>query len=407
MGTIGRSRVFCYLRSLMSLRFLTAGESHGPALTTIVEGLPAGVPVVKAAIDRELSRRMGGHGRGGRMNIESDEVEILGGVRFGRSLGSPIALLIRNRDFANWKDAMSPEGVRPADEASRAVTRPRPGHADLAGAQKYGTHDARDILERASARETAARTAAGALAKALLLEVGVVVTSRTVAVGAAVAADEEGDDLDALLALPDDAPMRSTRAATVDAMIAAVDEARRRADSVGGCFEVLARGLPPGIGSHVHWDRRLDARLGAAILSIQAVKGVSIGDGIQVAGGGGREAHDPIGYDPAARCFRRPTNRAGGIEGGMTNGEIVRLLGYLKPLATLPRALPSIDLVTKEPFAAAVERTDTVPIVAAGVVGEAMAALVLADALLEKFGGDALSETRRNFDAYVRSLRDY
>jgi chorismate synthase len=391
----------------MPVRFLTAGESHGPALTTIVEGVPAGVPVVKARIDRELRRRMGGHGRGGRMRIESDEVEILGGVRFGQALGSPIALLIRNRDFANWSEAMDPAGTRPTGDASRAITRPRPGHADLPGAQKYGTHDARDILERASARETAARTAAGAVAKAFLTELGVVVTSRTVAVGATMAASDEGDDVDALLALPDDAPMRSLRAATVEAMIGAVDDARRRGDSVGGCFEVIARGMPPGIGSHVHWDRRLDARLGAAILSIQAVKGVSIGDGIQVAGGGGREAHDPIGYDLVSRRFTRPTNRAGGIEGGMTNGEAIRLLGYLKPLATLPHALPSIDLVTKEPFAADVERTDTVPIVAAGVVGEAMAALILADALLEKLGGDALAETRRNLDAYVGSLRDY
>ena len=391
----------------MPLRFLTAGESHGPGLTTIVEGLPAGVPVAKAVIDRELRRRMGGYGRGGRMKIESDEVEILGGVRFGRSLGSPIALLIWNRDFANWKQAMDPHGPRPAVEDSRAITRPRPGHADLPGAQKYGTHDARDILERASARETAARTAAGALAKAFLLELGVVVTSRTVAVGAAVAATDEGEDVDALLALPDDAPMRSPRAATVDAMIAAVDEARRRGDSVGGCFEVIARGMPAGVGSHVHWDRRLDARLGAAILSIQAVKGVAIGEGIQVAGGGGREAHDPIGYDPEARRFTRPTNRAGGIEGGMTNGEILRLRGYLNPLETLPHALPSVDLVTKESSAADVERTDTAPIVAAGVVGEAMSALVLADAMLEKFGGDALAETRTNLDAYVRGLRDY
>ena len=376
-------------------------------MTTIVEGLPAGVPVVKAMIDRELKRRMGGHGRGGRMRIESDEVEILGGTRFGLTLGSPVALLIRNRDFANWKEAMDPQGSRPAEGSARAVTRPRPGHADLAGALKFGTHDARDILERASARETAARTAAGALAKAFLLELGVAVTSRTVAVGGVVAPRDEGDDIAALLALPDDAPMRSPRAATVEAMIAAVDEARHRADSIGGSFEVIARGMPPGIGSHVHWDRRLDARLGAAMLSIQAVKGVAIGDGIEVAGGGGREAHDLIGYDPSARGFTRPTNRAGGIEGGMTNGEIVRLHAYLKPLATLPEPLPSVDLVTKQRSVADVERTDTVPIVAAGVVGEAMAALVLADAMLEKFGGDSLRETRANLDAYVRSLRAY
>jgi chorismate synthase len=391
----------------MPLRFLTAGESHGPALTTIVEGLPAGVPVDKTTIDRELRRRMGGYGRGGRMKLEADEVEILGGIRYGTSLGSPIALLIRNRDYANWKQAMDPQGSRPRAEEGRAVTRPRPGHADLAGALKFGTHDARDILERASARETAARTAAGAIAKALLLELGVVVTSRTVAVGGAMAGIDEGDDIDALLALPDDAPMRSPSAATRAAMMAAVDEARRRADSVGGSFEVIVRGIPPGIGSHVHWDRRLDARLGAALISIQAVKGMAVGDGIEVAGGGGRDAHDPIGYDPSTRRFTRPSNRAGGIEGGMTNGAILRLRAYLKPLATIPDALPSVDLVTKEPSPAAVERTDTVPIVAAGVVGEAMTSLVLADAMLEKFGGDSLRETKVNLDAYLRSLRAY
>jgi chorismate synthase len=391
----------------MPLRFLTAGESHGPALTTIVEGIPAGVSIEKTAIDRELKRRMGGHGRGGRMAIEADEVEILGGLRFGKTLGSPLALLIRNRDFANWKEVMNPGGSRPAGDAARAVTRPRPGHADLAGALKYGTHDARDILERASARETAARTAAGAVAKAFLRELGVTVTSRTVAVGSAVAGDDEGDDFDALLAIPDDAPMRSPRPATVAAMVAAVDTAKANSDSVGGCFEVIVRGAPPGLGSHVHWDRRLDARLGAAFLSIQAVKGVSIGDGLEVSAGGGREAHDAIDYDAKAHRFTRRTNRAGGIEGGMTNGEWLRLRGYLKPLATLPRALPSIDLVTKDAFVADFERTDTVPIVAAGVVGEAMVALILGDALLEKFGGDEIAETRRNLDAYLEGLRAY
>ncbi|HZN54094.1 MAG TPA: chorismate synthase [Candidatus Polarisedimenticolaceae bacterium] len=391
----------------MPLRFLTAGESHGPALSVIVEGLPAGVPIDKAALDRDLVRRMGGYGRGGRMRIESDEVEILGGVRFGRSLGSPIALVIRNRDHASWAEAMATQGDPPGGDELRAVTRPRPGHADLAGAQKYGTHDARDILERASARETAARTAAGGLAKALLREIGAVVTSRTVAVGRVTAPDAEGEDVDALLALPDDAPMRSPSTETVASMIAEVDAARRAGDSVGGCFEVIARGVPPGLGSHVHWDRRIEARLGGAILSIQAVKAVSIGAGLEVAAGTGREAHDPIGYDARTRRFTRASNRAGGIEGGMTNGEIVRLRGYLKPLATLPRPLPSVDLVTKEAFTADVERTDTVPIVAAGVVGEAMAALVLADALLEKFGGDALTETRANVDAFLERLRGY
>jgi chorismate synthase len=391
----------------MPLRFLTAGESHGPALTTIVEGLPAGISVAKAGIDRELKRRMGGYGRGGRMKIEDDAVELLSGLRFGKTLGSPVALLIRNRDFVNWTEAMSPDGERPAGEVARSVTRPRPGHADLAGAQKYGTHDARDVLERASARETAARTAAGALAKALLAELDIRVTSRTVAVGPVVASEDEGADVEALLRLPDDAPMRSTRQATVESMTKAVDDARARGDSVGGCFEVLASGVPVGVGSYTHWDRRLDARLGGALLSIQAVKGVSIGDGIEIAGGGGREAHDAIHYDSAARRFTRRTNRAGGIEGGMSNGEIVRVRGYLKPLATLPDALPSIDLVTKVAFTAAVERTDTVPIVAAGVVGEAMVAWVLADALIEKFGGDTIMELRANRDAYLDGLRAY
>ena len=388
----------------MTLRFLTAGESHGPALTTIVEGLPAGVPVSKAAIDRELKRRMGGYGRGGRMAIESDEVEILGGVRHGISLGSPVALLIRNLDHAQWVETMAPQGSRPGGGPARSVTRPRPGHADLAGALKYLTHDARDILERASARETAARTAAGALAKALLAELGVVVTSRTVAVGSARADADEGLDVDALLGLPDDAPMRSPRAATVEAMIAEVDAARQSQDSVGGCFEVIARGVPVGLGSHVHWDRRLDARLGAALLSIQAVKGVSIGDGMASASRRGSDSHDPIGYDVTRRGFVRPSNRAGGIEGGISNGELVRVQGFLKPLATLPRSLPSTDLVDKGSFQADVERTDTVPIVAAGVVAEAMVAWVLADEMLGKFGGDSLRETRSNRDGYLKEL---
>jgi chorismate synthase len=391
----------------MRLRFLTAGESHGPALTAIVEGLPAGLRVAKGEIDRQLRRRMGGYGRGGRMAIEADEVEILGGVRHGRTLGSPVALLIRNRDHANWAQVMDPSGDAPPGDAAREVTRPRPGHADLAGALKYGTHDARDVLERASARETAARVAAGALARALAAEAGVEITSRTVAVGKSAAAADEGDDLDAIFALPDDLPMRSPRPATIEAMVRAVDAARAAGDSVGGAFEVIARGVPAGLGSHVHWDRRIDARLGGAMLSIQAVKGVSIGGGVEVSGAGGRESHDAIGYDHGTRRFTRASNRAGGIEGGMTNGEAVRVTGYLKPLATLPRALPSVDLRTKEPFVADVERTDTVPIVAAGVVGEAMVALVLANALMEKFGADSVSELRDHLESYRAALRAF
>ena len=390
----------------MRLRFLTAGESHGPALTVILEGMPAGVPIVKVAIDRDLRRRMGGYGRGGRMRIEADAVEITGGVRHGRTLGSPVALVIRNKDFANWTEVMDPYET-PADATKKVVRRPRPGHADLAGALKYGTHDARDILERSSARETAARTAAGAVAKALLAELDVQVTSRTVAVGDATAPETDGEDLGRLLALPDDAPMRTLDPSATSAMIAAVDAARAAGDSVGGCFEVLAGGLPPGLGSHVHHDRRLDARLGAALLSIQAVKAVSVGEGLDVASGRGSAAHDPIAYDERLRSFTRPTNRAGGIEGGMTNGEVVRLRGYLKPLATLPRPLQSVDLVTKQPVEADVERTDTVPIVASGVVGEAMVALVLADEMLIKLGGDSLGEVRASLDAYRARLEDF
>ena len=391
----------------MPLRFLTAGESHGPALTVIVEGLPADVPVDRETVDRELRRRMGGYGRGGRMKIEKDRVEFLGGIRFGKTLGSPVSLLIRNLDFKNWTEVMSPEGPHPGQDKARVVTRPRPGHADLAGALKYGTHDARDILERASARETAARTAAGALAQCFLQQLGLQVTSRTMAVGKVVAPELQDEDFDDLLALPDDAPMRCLDDATTQAMIGEVEAARRKKDSVGGVFEVIARGVPAGLGSHVHWDRRMDGRLGGAIMSIQAVKAVSIGEGIEGASRRGSEQHDSILYDRERRLFHRSSNRAGGIEGGMTNGETIRLQGYLKPLSTLPRPLPSVDLVNKTPFEATRERTDTIPIVAAGVVGEAMTSLVLADELLAKFGGDRLEETLRNVTAYREFLKAY
>jgi chorismate synthase len=387
------------------LRFLTAGESHGPALTVIVEGLPAGVAADAERIDRELRRRMGGHGRGGRMRIEDDHVEVLGGVRFGKTLGSPVCLVIRNRDFQNWTGAMATAGEHPGAGAARSVTRPRPGHADLAGALKYATHDARDVLERASARETAARTAAGALCKGLLSSAGVEITSRTTAVGRVRAPDTAEADFDRLLALPDDAPFRVLDRATSEAFAREVDAAREAGDSIGGVFEVLARGAPPGLGSHVHWDRRLDARLAAGVMSVPAVKAVSVGEGVESASRRGSETHDAIRYEDG--CFRRPTNRAGGVEGGMSNGETIRVLGYLKPLATLPRPLESADLVSKERFEAARERTDTVPIVAAGVVAEAMVALVLADEMLHKFGGDRVDEVLRNLEAYRAALREY
>lgn len=390
----------------MPLRYLTAGESHGPGLTVIVEGLPAGLEVDVREIDRDLRRRMGGHGRGGRMNIEKDGVEVLGGLRFGRTLGAPVALHVRNRDHANWLESMRPTGP-PPDGDTRAVTRPRPGHADLAGALKHETHDARDILERASARETAARTAAGALAKALLRVCEIEVTSHTLAVGRIRGPEVDDRNFDGLLALPDEAPMRVTDPELEQAMIAEVERARKAGDSIGGIFEVLARGCPPGLGSHAHWDRRLDGRLAGAIMSIHAVKAVSVGEGIEAAARRGSEQHDAILYDRTRRRFHRPTNRAGGIEGGMTNGEMVRVRGYLKPLATLPRPLPSVDLATKEPFEAVRERSDTIPIVAAGVVGEAMVAWILAQELLGKFGGDSRAELRRNVEATRNGLEDF
>jgi chorismate synthase len=344
------------------------------------------------------------------MKIESDRVEILGGIRFGRTLGSPVALGLVNRDHENWLESMAVDGPAPPESRARGVTRPRPGHADLAGALKYGTHDAREILERASARETAARVAAGGLARALLDPMGIEVTSRTLAVGKVLDGEPEGGEgaiFERLRALPDDAPFRVADPELSRAMAAEVDRARAARDSIGGVFEVLARGVPPGLGSHVHWDRRIDGRIGGALLSIPAVKAASVGEGIESSARLGSETHDAIGWDPAERRFVRPSNRAGGIEGGMTNGEIVRARGYLKPLATLPRPLPSVDLATKEPFEAAVERTDTIPIVAAGVVAEAMLCLILADELLVKCGGDSLEETRRNLEAYRQSLRAF
>jgi chorismate synthase len=391
----------------VALRFLTAGESHGPALTVVVDGLPAGLDISVDRVNRDLRRRMGGYGRGGRMKIEDDQVELLGGVRFGRTLGSPVSMLIRNLDFENWKTAMSPAGAAPEPTAARRVTRPRPGHADLAGALKYGTHDARDVFERSSARETAARTAAGALAKLLLEEAEILITSRTVAVGEARAPEDREEAFDELLALRDDAPMRTTDETAAEAMIHAVDAARDAGDSVGGEFEVLARGVPAGLGSHAHWDRRLDGRLGGALLSIQAVKAVSVGEGVEGARRRGSRHHDPIEYDAVKKRFQRPTNRAGGIEGGISNGEMIRIRGYLKPLSTLPRPLPTVDLVTKEPAEAQKERTDTIPIVAAGVIGEAMVAWILADELLQKFGGDTLGATLSSLRSYREGLEHF
>lgn len=391
---------------LRVLRFQSAGESHGEGLTAILDGLPAGLPIDAAGIDRDLVRRQAGYGRGGRMKIEADAIRILGGVRHGRTLGGPIALHIANRDAPNWKKVMAVGPVPAADEAARALTRPRPGHADLAGALKYDTHDARDILERASARETAVRVAAGALAKQLLGAFGIEVLSHTVQVGGAMRVPGAATAWEAIAGAEGTA-LRVADPELERRMIEEIDRARAAGDSIGGAFEVVARGVPPGLGSHRQWDLRLSARLMAAVGSIPSVRAVALGDGEEAPGARGSTYHDPILYDEAARAFRRPTNRAGGVEGGMSNGEPIRLLARVKPLSTLPRPLPSADLVTKEPFEAQVERTDTIAIAAAGVVGEAMTALVLADAFLEKFGGDSLGEITRHHAGYLEQLRRF
>jgi len=389
------------------LRFETAGESHGECLVATLTGLPAGVPVALERIDRELWRRQQGYGRGGRMKIESDRAEIVSGVRHGHTIGSPIAILIRNRDWPNWAEALPVESIEGAEEKKRTVTRPRPGHADLAGALKYDLHDARYILERASARETAARVAVGALAKAFLSQFEIGVLSHVVGVGPVRL--ERPVTWDELVALSN---RQACLLGCVDAeveekMKAVVDEAYRTADTVGGVFEVVAHNVPPGLGSHISWDTRLDGRLAQAIVSIQAVKGVEIGGAAQAASEFGSRVQDTIHCDGERRRFTRGSNRAGGLEGGISNGEDIVVRGLLKPISTLRRPLESVDLVTREPALASYERSDVCVVPAAGVIGEAMVAFVLAQAFLEKFGGDSLGETRRNFEAYLHQLREF
>ena len=393
----------------MPLRLLTAGESHGPLLTVIVDGLPSGLSVEAARIDRDLARRQGGYGRGGRMKIEKDAARITGGVRHGRTMGGPVSLLIENRDFANWLAAMSP-GPPPAgtpEDELRRVVNPRPGHADLSGALKHDLHDVRDVLERASARETAARVAAGALAKIFLGEMAIEIASHTVSVGEAALPRERRVTWEEIAAIPEDSPLRCVDVAVEAAMMAEIDAARQAKDSLGGAFQVVARGVPPGLGSCRQWDTRLDARIAQAIVSIHAVKGVEVGDGLACASRRGSTVHDEIHYDEGARRFYRRTNHAGGIEGGMSNGEEMRVTGYMKPLSTLPRPLHTVDLVTKEEAAAVVERSDTCAIAAAGVIGEAMVAFVVASAFLEKFGGDSVTEIRRNHATYLAQVREF
>jgi chorismate synthase len=390
------------------LRFHTAGESHGQALVATLMGLPAHVPVDFAYVNRELKRRMGGYGRGGRMKIESDTAQFLSGVRHGETIGSPIAILIENRDWKNWQESMSVEDSPETREKYKAVKSPRPGHADLAGCIKYDFPDARYVLERASARETAARVAVGAVAKLFLMQFGIRVASHTVAL-CNVALPDDDIPFEKILALRDvEEIMLSCVDAEVEArMKAEVDKATEERDTVGGTFEVIAMGVPVGLGSCVQWDEKLDGQLAHAVMSVQAVKAVEIGTGIENAATPGSGVHDEIGYDRKEKHFTRKTNRAGGLEGGMTNGEPVVVRGYLKPISTLRRPLESVDFATREPVKAAYERSDVCVVPAAGVVGEAMVALVLARAFLEKFGGDSLQETRRNFDAYQEQVRRY
>ena len=408
--------MFSVVKNEMQFKFTTAGESHGKALVVIVEGLPAGMPIDKAAVDHELWRRQQGYGRGGRMKIESDKVEILSGVRHGRAIGSPIAMLIENRDFIHWQDVMSPEPIADgeinepivkenadAPKVRREVKRPRPGHADLAGGQKFGARDLRDILERASARETAARVAAGALAKQLLSHFGVEVRSHVIKLGS-VPAEPLEKTWEEIAAIPSDSPLACTDKVVEAEMIASVDMAKANGDTVGGIFEVVAKGVVPGLGSHTSWNEKLDGRIAQAFMSIQAVKAVEIGTGVANAGRFGSQVHDEIFHNGG---FTRPTNRAGGLEGGITNGEELRVRGYLKPISTLRKALHSVDIDTKAEDIAAFERSDITAVPAAGVIGEGMLSIVLANSMREKFGGDSLNEMTRNFTSYAEAVSGY
>jgi chorismate synthase len=389
------------------LRFVTAGESHGQALIAWISGLPAGVPVDLEFIRRELHRRQLGYGRGGRQKIEHDSAEAIAGIRHGQTIGAPIALRIENRDWQNWEKALPVEDAAGGEDAQRKLTAPRPGHADLAGALKFNLHDARYVLERASARETAARVAAGAVAKMFLSQFAVELLSHTISVGKVkLERRATWDEIRAVCA-DLDSPLRCVDSATQERMKAEVDLVLRAGDSVGGAFEVVAHGVPPGMGSHAQWDEKLDGRLARAVMSIQAVKAFEIGSGVANAGSYGSEVQDEIGYDAGRRRFTRPTNRAGGLEGGITNGEDVIVRGYLKPISTLRKPLGTADLVSKQEIRAAYERSDVCVVPAAGVAGEAMVALVLAEAFLEKFGGDSLGETQRNFEGYQKQLDEF
>ena len=389
------------------LTFRTAGESHGQALVTLIEGIPAHLRIDFEFIADELKRRQGGYGRGGRMKIESDEARILSGVRHGETIGSPISIIIENKDWANWTDIMAVEDATTDAATKRRVTRPRPGHTDLAGSLKFNHTDARNILERSSARETAARVAAGAIAKIFLKAFGIEVLSHTRSIGTVHMAEDFTVTWAQLESIRNDDVVRCVLPDVADKMVVEIQQAQKDGDTIGGTFEVVARGVPTGLGSHTGWDTRLDGKLAQAIMSVNAVKAVEIGDGVRVASTRGSEAHDEIGYNAPKRRFFRLTNRAGGIEGGISNGEEVRVVGYLKPIPTLKKALRSVDMISKESFVAQHERSYTCTVPAAGVIGESMVALVLAAAMLEKFGGDSMVETLRNYTGYLQQIHNF
>ena len=387
------------------MKFTTAGESHGPQLTIIITGMPAGVTLNRDRINSDLSRRQHGYGRGGRMKIEHDEVKITGGVRGGETLGSPIAIVIRNADFENWNGAMDPWNVNAAEAEKRRVHAPRPGHADLAGGMKYDRKDLLDILERASARETASRVAAGAIAKELLRAFEIEIRSGVVAVGSA--GDPEARvNWEDLQRVDENSPLRAIDRDDEKAMVVAVDAAREAGETLGGTIVVAAHGVPLGLGSYVQWNEKLDGRIAQAILSIHAVKAVAIGDGIAASRSLGSEVHDPIYFNDEQR-YHRKTNRAGGLEGGVTNGQDVVVRAFMKPISTLRKGLPSVDIETREEHRSQWERSDVTAVAACGVVCEAMLAIALADAMREKFGGDSLGEMRRNYDGYIAQLREF
>lgn len=387
------------------IRFLTSGESHGKGLIGVLEGMPAGIPLSSGDIDKELRRRQAGYGRGGRMKIESDHAEIISGVRWGKTIGSPISIFIENRDWKNWQEGMSSENKY--EGSIPPVTRPRPGHADLAGALKYGQRDIRNILERSSARETAMRVAVGAIAKKFLSEFSITIGSYVMQIGNIRIQDSrfKTQDFREVLIKAEGSPVRCPDEEISKKMMELIDTALKKGDTLGGVFEVVVQGIPPGIGSHIQWDKRLDGRLAQALMGIQAIKGVEIGTGFEMAERFGSEVMDEIFYEGS--MFYRKTNHAGGIEGGITNGMPIVIRAAMKPIPTLKKPLRSVDITTKEPYEAAYERSDVCAVPAASVIGEAMAALVIADAFLEKFGGDSVEETKRNFNGYMGYLKNF